>query len=109
MAVAVCILAGLWYLGLRIVDQRDSAALEDIKRIKQALQTEHSRTGTYPERIDKIVSTLKIGSSKIMLVIPRPHIRYLTEPGGYRLQYYHWPTGPFLGYDSRTDDWYCEE
>lgn len=109
LAVAACILAGLWYAGLRIVDQRDEAALEDIKRIKQALQAEHARTGTYPQRINDILSSFNTGSDNIMFVIPRPEIRYFAMPNGYRLQYYHWPMGPFLGYDSRTDDWYCEE
>jgi hypothetical protein len=109
LIIVSALAAGLWFLGLHIVEQRDAAALEDIKKLKHALQMHHAKTGTYPSRIDDIAKPLKIGAEKIMLVVPRPRILYFTEPDGYRLQYYHWPFGPFLGYDSRTDDWYCEE
>ena len=109
MVIFAVLPVGLWFLSLHVANRLDESARQDIVTLQKALAKHHARTGIYPDRIDNISASLKIETEKIMLVVPKPQICYLTQPNGYRLQYYHWPLGPFLGYDSRTNDWYCEE
>lgn len=88
--------------------EHDETAAHAIRSLIPLLEGYHLRTGSYPERIDLLPSSDR-PRKRILKVFSPPELHYDTVEDGFRIRFHQFPLGPFEGYDSRSQEWFCEE
>lgn len=99
--------AGYWSL-LFYKEAHDEAAIREINKIIPILDAYRQQKGTYPGRLERVPEIQTIDENEFLL-FSAPDLWYAADADGYRIYFYHWPLGPFSGYDSKSRDWYAEE
>ncbi len=89
----------LMYLAATLYSSaRDRAALQTIAAAIPLIDSYLEQHGTFPISL----SSITLLQTSVFGVFPPPDLEYTADATHYRLQYYHYPFGPFHGYDSAS-------